>query len=159
MKTDLYWIPGLACGSWEWYGTIARFAPKYNVYVITLPGFDGRPTTNERPLFTTFARDFWELLAAHKITNPVVVGHSLGGTLAIALAEEHPQRLSAIIAADGLPIFPTLADATAQQREAMANTMASMSAWPSEAAPARRRCAPRASFPFPCRAGTDRRRC
>jgi pimeloyl-ACP methyl ester carboxylesterase len=121
----LIFIPGLAGGSWVWYGTIAKFSPNYTLYVITLPGFDGHAATNEKPLFATFTRDFWTMLAAHKIKNPVVIGHSLGGTLAIALAEEHPERLSGIVAVDGLPVFPTLADATPEQREAMATQMAS----------------------------------
>lgn len=92
--------------------------------MITLPGFDGRPDTDERPLFTAFIRDFWAMLAAHKIGKPVVIGHSLGGTLAIALAEEHPDRLAGIIAADGLPVFPMVASATPEQRKAMATQMA-----------------------------------
>jgi pimeloyl-ACP methyl ester carboxylesterase len=116
-------IPGLACGSWEWYDTIANFSPHYTVYVITLPGFDGRAAANKTALFSAFARDFWEMTAAHKIETPVVVGHSLGGTLAIALAEQHPERLSGIVAVDGLPVFPMLANATPEQREIAAAQM------------------------------------
>jgi pimeloyl-ACP methyl ester carboxylesterase len=116
-----------------WNGTIARFAPKYTVYVITLPGFSGRAATNQKPLFTTFKRDFWEMLAARKIQKPVVVGHSLGGTLAIALSAEHPERLSAIVAADGLPVFPMLANATEKARETAADAMAKQIAGSSEA--------------------------
>jgi pimeloyl-ACP methyl ester carboxylesterase len=117
-------IPGLGGGPWVWYDTIATLSPTHTLYVITLPGFDGRPATTERPLFASFARDFWALLADHKIDKPVVIGHSLGGTLAIALAAEHPDRLSAIVAADGLPVFPMLAAATPQRREASAAQMA-----------------------------------
>jgi pimeloyl-ACP methyl ester carboxylesterase len=119
-------IPGLASGSWVWYDTIAKFSSKYALYVITLPGFNGRAATNEKPLFTAFTRDFWAMLAAKKIQNPVVIGHSLGGTLAIALAEEHPERLAGIIAADGLPVFPMAAYATPEQRQTMATQMANM---------------------------------
>jgi len=126
-------IPGLASGAWVWYDTIARFSPSYTVYVITLPGFDGRPAADEKPVFTTFARDFWAMLAAHKIEKPVVIGHSLGGTLAIALAEEHPDRLSGIVAADGLPVFPMVASASPEQRKAMATQMANTIASQSKA--------------------------
>jgi pimeloyl-ACP methyl ester carboxylesterase len=123
-KQPLVLIPGLASGPWTWYGTIARFAPDYSVYVVSLPGFDGRAATDKKPLFAQFATDFWAMLAANKMERPVVVGHSLGGTLAIALAEEHPERLSGIVALDGLPVFPTLASATAKQREAAAADVA-----------------------------------
>ncbi|MBV8490281.1 MAG: alpha/beta fold hydrolase, partial [Candidatus Eremiobacteraeota bacterium] len=117
-------IPGLGSGSWAWDGTIARFSSHYTIYVLTLPGFDGRAATKESPLFAAFAGDFWKLLADRKIDKPLVIGHSLGGTLAFLLAEEHPERLRAIVAVDGLPIFPAVANATADQRLAAADKMA-----------------------------------
>ena len=118
-------IPGLASGPWAWYGTIDALlagdgSGRYTIYSLTLPGFDGRLPSEKAPLFDTFAIDFWALLADKNISKPVVVGHSLGGTLAIALAEEHPERLAGIVAVDGLPVFPGLANATPAQRQAVA---------------------------------------
>jgi len=118
-------IPGLSCGPWQWYGVIAHLAPKYTVYALTLPGFDGRPATQKKPLVSSFVADFGALLDAHKIVKPIVVGHSLGGTLAIVLGEQMPQRLKSIVAVDGLPVFPTLGGATADQRAAAALQMSS----------------------------------
>jgi pimeloyl-ACP methyl ester carboxylesterase len=124
-------IPGLASGPWSWYGTIDHLTAgdgvdKYTIYALTLPGFDGQPATKKTPLFDTFSSDFWALLEAKQIAKPVVIGHSLGGTLAIALAEQHPERLAGIVAVDGLPVFPMLASATADKREAVAAQMAAM---------------------------------
>lgn len=113
-------IPGLGSGPWSWYGTIARFAPQYTVYVLTLPGFDGRPATSKTPLFDTFASDFWAFLEQQHVDRPVIVGHSLGGTLGLLLAQQHPERLAGVIAVDGLPVFPMLAQASVAQRDAMA---------------------------------------
>jgi len=121
-------IPGLACGPWVWQGTIGEFARNHTVYAITLPGFDGRAASSQKPLFATFLADFWTFLAAEKLERPVIVGHSLGGTLALALAEQHPERLAGIVAVDGLPVFPTLAFATPAQREAAAAGMAGAAA-------------------------------
>jgi pimeloyl-ACP methyl ester carboxylesterase len=122
-RRNLILIPGLASGPWSWYGTIEHFtsgapAVAYTIYAVTLPGFDGRPATTKTPLFATFAADFWAMLDEKKIEKPVVIGHSLGGTLAIALAEQHPERLAGIVAVDGLPVFPLLAHATPEQRAA-----------------------------------------
>jgi pimeloyl-ACP methyl ester carboxylesterase len=123
-QQSLVLIPGLGCGPWVWHGTINKFAPTYTVYVLTLPGFNGHQATRETPLLATFQRDFWELLTTRKIEKPLVVGHSLGGMLAIALAAEHPERLSAIVAADGLPVFPTLARLSEKARQAIADDIA-----------------------------------
>ena len=115
-------IPGLASGAWAWSEQIAHFSPSYTIYVLTLPGFDGRPFGNANgDLLATFSNDFWSLVANQKIDKPIVVGHSLGGTLAIDLAEQHPDRLHAAIALDGLPVFPSLAQSTPAQREAAAS--------------------------------------
>lgn len=123
---SLILIPGLSAGTWTWFGTIGKFSSSHTIYAITLPGFDGRTATKEKPLFTAFMRDFWILLEKRHINSPVVIGHSLGGTLGIGLAEEHPERLAGVVAADGLPVFPMVADATAQQRGAIATQMGTM---------------------------------
>lgn len=131
--TPLILVPGLASGAWEWRGTVAQFAANHTVYVLTLPGFDGRPASTQAPLFAGFARDFWTLLDTRKIDRPVVIGHSLGGTLAIALAETHPERLRGIVAVDGLPVFPTAAGMTPEQRATAAKTLSASVAAESQA--------------------------
>ena len=105
----IVFIPGLSSGPWSWAEQIARFSKTNVVYALTLPGFDGRAAVSRTDLFDAFAADFWKLLADRNIDKPVVVGHSLGGTLSFFLAEQHPQALRGIVALDGLPIFPTMA--------------------------------------------------
>ena len=132
-EQSLVLIPGLGCGPWVWHGTIAKFSPTYSVYVLTLPGFSGHPAAKEGPLIPTFQRDFWELLATRKIDKPLVVGHSLGGMLAIAVAAEHPDRLSAVVAVDGLPVYPTLARLSEKARKGVADEIAKQMTAASEA--------------------------
>jgi pimeloyl-ACP methyl ester carboxylesterase len=112
-------IPGMTCGPWEWGNEIRRFAGSHRIYAITLPGFDGAPPINA-PLFDTVSADFWALLQRQNIQKPTVIGHSIGGTLAILLGEQHPDRLRAVIAIDGLPTFPGTESMSAAQRNATA---------------------------------------
>src|SRR6185436_4931305 len=35
-------IPGLASGPWVWTDTTERLRGKHSIYLVTLPGFDGR---------------------------------------------------------------------------------------------------------------------
>jgi pimeloyl-ACP methyl ester carboxylesterase len=120
----LIFIPGLACGPWEWYGTIAHELPSSTVYALTLPGFDGRPASMQKPLIDEFVKNVARLIATRKLVKPTVIGHSLGGTLAIILGEMYPSRLHAVIAVDGLPVFPTMGTLSAAQRSAAAMQMA-----------------------------------
>jgi pimeloyl-ACP methyl ester carboxylesterase len=121
-KPALVFIPGLTCGPWAWSGEINAFANDYRIYALTLPGFDGRAPIN-RPLFTTVSADFWKWMSQRNVIAPVVIGHSLGGTLAFMLAEQHPERLRAAVSVDGLPVFPGTEALTGAARETRAAQM------------------------------------
>jgi len=110
-------IPGLASGAWTWNGVIPHLAAKHSVYAVTIAGFAGRPASGTAS-FAAFEKDLTALLDQRHLAKPVLVGHSIGGTLAIDYAETHPDRVRAIVAADGLPVFPGMQQLTAQQREA-----------------------------------------
>lgn len=113
-------VPGLSSGAWVWQQTVRDFAPTHAVYVVTLPGFDGRPAVEAEPFDN--ARDaLAELIVSRKLVKPVIVGHSIGATLSYALAQQFPDRLGGVIGIDGLPVFPRTEDMTPEQRAAMAD--------------------------------------
>jgi len=116
-------LPGLTTGTWEWYDTIRHLSPNHTVYAVSLPGFDGKPAATP-PLFDRFSTDFWQFITIQEVVRPVIIGHSLGGTLAILLAEQHPERLRGIVALDGMPLFPGMETITAEQRVAGAQQAA-----------------------------------
>lgn len=98
-------IPGLASGAWAWQGTIRAFAGTHPVYVLTLPGFDGRPAAPPKP-FAAARGAVEQLIATRRLDKPVIVGHSLGGILGFAVAEDKPALLGGVVSIDGLPVMP-----------------------------------------------------
>jgi len=117
-------IPGLSSGSWAWQGTIQHFRKGHVIYVLTLAGFDGMPAPQRKTgLMDQADASLLQLIRTRHIDKPVLVGHSLGGTLAIRFAEEHTGLLSGVVAVDGLPVFPLM---SVSQREASAQQMRSM---------------------------------
>ena len=63
--------------------------------------------------------------ATQKLEKPVLVGHSLGGTLALAIAEKAPELPGAIVSVDGLPflaavMMPGVKDVDAAKKGAAA---------------------------------------
>jgi pimeloyl-ACP methyl ester carboxylesterase len=117
-------IPGLQGGPWVWQRTIERLQRDHVVYAVTLAGFDGVPApTDGGNLFDRADASLLQLIGQQKIDKPVLIGHSLGGTLALCFAGEHPELISAVVAVDGLPIFPGMERVSAQQRQAMATQM------------------------------------
>jgi pimeloyl-ACP methyl ester carboxylesterase len=117
-------LPDVACGAWEWYGVIPHLAATHTVYAVTPAGFAGQPPQGT-PTFAGFARDLSALLDQRHLGKVVLVGHSLGGMLAIAYGETNGSRLRGIVAIDAQPIFPDTDDLNAAQRKEAAARSAS----------------------------------
>jgi pimeloyl-ACP methyl ester carboxylesterase len=98
-------VPGLASGGWVWQGTVRAFSGDHAVYVLTLPGFDGRPPAPANA-FASARAAIEKLIEQRHLDKPVIVGHSLGGTLALAVAEDKPAQLGGVVTIDGLPVMP-----------------------------------------------------
>ena len=109
-------IPGLTDSSAVWTTTVARYSGAHTIYVLTLPGFGGRPAV-AAPMLDAVDRDIAAFLLTLK-NKPVIIGHSLGGFLAIRLAEEHSDLIRGAIAIDGLPVFAGMEKMTPQDRAA-----------------------------------------
>lgn len=114
-------IPGLGSGAWVWSDTIKHLRSDHVVYAVTLAGFDGLPAPKRKTgLLDQADASLLTLIESRHIDHPVLVGHSLGGTLAIRFAGEHNDLLGGVVAVDGLPVFPGAQDLTAEQRKTRA---------------------------------------
>lgn len=117
-------VPGLEGGPWVWKDTIAHLEKDHVVYTVTLAGFDGMPApVRKTGLMDQADASLQQLIEQQKIDKPVLVGHSIGGTLVLRLAGEHPTLISAVVAVDGLPILPGMERASDEQRQAAAARM------------------------------------
>lgn len=101
-------VPGLASGPWSWRHAIETLSKHHTVYAVTLAGFDGTPPS-DGPVLDRAIASLVELIRTEKLDRPVVAGHSLGGHLALRLAVEHPDLVSAVFVVDGTPVFPAVA--------------------------------------------------
>ncbi|HKU88433.1 MAG TPA: alpha/beta hydrolase [Steroidobacteraceae bacterium] len=101
----LIFIPGLASGSWTWKQDAGRLAKQHSVYLVTVPGFDGRKSEPGTTL-ESLQQDLGKLIEEQHLDHPVLIGHSMGGTLALSFATTHSDRIAGVIAVDGLPVFP-----------------------------------------------------
>jgi len=109
-----------------WGGTIRHFMTRHVIYAVTLAGFDGEPAPRKKTgLIGQADASLLALIDRYKITQPVLIGHSLGGTLAIRFATEHPGLIAGLVTVDGLPVFPLM---SAAQRQAAAQHVRSMAA-------------------------------
>ena len=101
----LIFIPGLASGSWTWKAEAKRLSAGHAIYLVTVAGFDGRKAVPGTTL-DSLSNDLRTLIESRHLDKPVLVGHSMGGTLAMSFATEHSNLISGVVAVDGLPVFP-----------------------------------------------------
>src|SRR5450755_3270623 len=117
-------VPGLACASWVWESTIDAFVADHSVYAVSAAGFSGATPDPTTPVLDGMDAALQQLIVQEHLVKPVVIGHSLGGFMAIRFAEEHSDELSAAVALDGLPVFPTMAQESAADRKTQADQFA-----------------------------------
>ncbi|HZU09851.1 MAG TPA: alpha/beta hydrolase [Pseudacidobacterium sp.] len=98
-------IPGLSSSGEVWDSTVARYQDRYRCYVLTLDGFAGQPRwIGPGDEFLNAVRDqLGAYIDQNHLDHPVVVGHSLGGFLALALAEKYPDKVGPLVVVDSLP--------------------------------------------------------
>lgn len=112
-------IPGLASGSWVWKDVVTALQGEHRVYAVTLAGFDGQPAVKGDGLALA-NQALHELIVSQRLDKPVLVGHSLGGTLALMFAAARSDLIAGVVAVDGLPVFPSTEGMPEAQRLALA---------------------------------------
>lgn len=104
-------VPGSPSDWRVWDTFMTRNTDRYTMYALTLAGFSGTPslpmpdadTTSATPWLDAEVDAIAQFIADKELQDVVVVGHSLGGHLALRLAIEHPGAAAKIIDIDGVP--------------------------------------------------------
>ena len=100
-------VPGFASSGEVWTDVVAHYKAKYECHVVTLAGFAGVPAAN--PTSLARVRDgIVDYIRAKKLDRPVLVGHSLGGFMAMWVASSAPDLAGPVISIDGVPFFSAL---------------------------------------------------
>jgi pimeloyl-ACP methyl ester carboxylesterase len=106
-KKTILFIPGLACSGEVWEETVQRFKEDHTCYIFTMAGFAGIPG-QAAPSLQEWIDTIAGYVRMQKIEKPVIVGHSLGGGMAMALAARYPNLFSKIVVVDALPCLGAL---------------------------------------------------
>ena len=96
-------LHGLFGSSANWNGIARRLADDYRVIVPDLRNH-GRSPHHPGMSYPEMAGDVLALLDTRQLDRAVILGHSMGGKLAMWLALRHPERVSRLIVADIAPV-------------------------------------------------------
>jgi len=95
-------FPGFACTAAVWEETVAELSKNYECHVFTFAGF-GDVAPIGKPWLPKIKKGVEAYVKDQNLKEAIVVGHSLGGALALWLATEEEHPLSQLIIVDALP--------------------------------------------------------
>jgi pimeloyl-ACP methyl ester carboxylesterase len=95
-------FPGFTCTGAVWEDAVTELSKNYECHVFTFAGF-GDVTAIEKPWFPKIKIGVEAYVKEQNLENPIIVGHSLGGTLGLWLASEAEHPFSKLIVIDALP--------------------------------------------------------
>jgi pimeloyl-ACP methyl ester carboxylesterase len=83
----------------NWVTFARKMAAQYQVFILDQRNHGQSP---HDPTFNYFAlcSDLYEFIEQHEIKDPIILGHSMGGKVAMHFALENPGMLKALIVAD-----------------------------------------------------------
>lgn len=109
-------IPGLGSPGAVWAETVEHLGEGYECHVLTLSGFAGRPPIEE-PLSAAVRRDLTRYIRSRRLDRPIVIGHSMGGFVALWLAASFPENTGPVIVVDAGPALSGDLEAARQLRD------------------------------------------
>ncbi|AWK07331.1 alpha/beta hydrolase [Flavobacterium crocinum] len=115
-KQTIIFIPGFASAGEVWNETRAAFEKDFTCYTLTMAGFAGvKPQPN--PSFENWKNGIASYIRDNKIEKPILIGHSMGGGLALAIASDYPELTGKIVVVDALPCLAALSDPSFKSKE------------------------------------------
>jgi pimeloyl-ACP methyl ester carboxylesterase len=119
-------LHGLFGSSGNWRGVARALAGTHTVVSVDLRNHGASPWADSMD-YVEMADDVLQLIDRLELKRPTLMGHSMGGKVAMALALRHPARISGLIVVDIAPV--SYADTLTPFAEAMrsANVVAAAS--------------------------------
>jgi pimeloyl-ACP methyl ester carboxylesterase len=100
-------FPGFGCTGEVWEHTVTELSKTHQCHVFTFAGFGNVPPI-EGQWLAKIKDGVIAYVKEKKLKKPILLGHSLGGTLSLWLASVEPDMFTKIIAVDALPASAAL---------------------------------------------------
>jgi len=104
-RPALVFLHGIGGRAWGWQDTLDRFAAQgWHALAWDMPGYGDSPPIDGLD-FDHLAHALEALLAQAHVPRAVLVGHSLGGMVALQSWARHPRRIAGLVLAGSSPAF------------------------------------------------------
>lgn len=95
-------FPGFGCTARVWDNVVEELSRNHKLHLFTFAGF-GDVMPIQMPWLATIKDQIAVYVKENKLEKPILVGHSIGGTLALWLASARTDMFKKVIVVDGLP--------------------------------------------------------
>lgn len=100
--TPVIFLPGFITPGAMWTETVKNLNGRYETHLVSYAGFNGN-TPIAMPWYPALKKELLEYVNVNKLTQLKLVGHSMGGNLAVDLAAELGNVVDKVIIVDALP--------------------------------------------------------
>ncbi|MDB5693714.1 MAG: alpha/beta hydrolase [Alphaproteobacteria bacterium] len=107
---DVLLIPGLMSGRKVYDRAVLGLAGRYRLHRVQLAGFAGEPARGNGAgeILPAVVEQLDSYIKSHRLRRPILVGHSMGGLIALMLAARHPESVGSVMVVDALPFYSLL---------------------------------------------------
>lgn len=120
----LLFVHGWCCDHSFWRRQLPAFRRRHRVVAVDLRGHGRSSKPRQEYTIDLFCRDLEWLIGQLGLRRPVVVGHSMGGVIALHLGARRRRALAAVVMVDS-PVFPRFTREQRQQLAAFLQALAS----------------------------------
>ncbi|WP_109852299.1 alpha/beta fold hydrolase [Aquimarina sp. AU58] len=100
-------LPGFTTPGSIWNDTVEHLTTKSEAHLISYAGFNGNPPI-AMPWYDTIKKELIVYIKDKNLTNVTIIGHSMGGNLAIDLAAALPDTITRLVIVDSIPCMREL---------------------------------------------------
>lgn len=103
----ILFFPGFTTPGSVWKETVKSLKGKYQSHLLSYAGFNGIAPI-KMPWYESIKNETLQYIANENLSDIIIIGHSMGGTLAIDIAATIPAKVKKIILVDALPCMRDL---------------------------------------------------
>jgi len=124
--TDIILIPGLASSREVWADLASDLRMSHRIHLVELAGFADTPAipSPEGKVVAPAVDAIAEYIRTRHIKAPVIIGHSLGGEIALMLGANYPDQVGRLMIVDALPFYTLMIDPSATSETAVQHATA-----------------------------------
>lgn len=98
----IIFLPGFTTPGSVWNETVKHLDAPWEVHIVSYAGFNGLAAI-DTPWYPVVKNQLAAYIKNEKLKNVILIGHSMGGNLAIDLAAEFPGEVVGLILVESLP--------------------------------------------------------